>query len=387
MLPSLPSLVASLALLTSTAYSLPRNVLSGNDGGITLSAPSSIIGMPATKRDTACNNSPDLCSKSYSQVTHMGAHDAAFLRDASTDNSIAGNQYFNATLALDAGLRLLQAQVHNKNGAIQLCHTTCDLLDAGPLEDWLAKIKAWMDANPNEVVTLLLVNGDNQDAASFGGAFTKAGLDKYGYVPTGSSGWPTLQSMISSNKRLVTFVASIEASAAHPYLLPEFAHVFETAYEVTSLAGFNCTLDRPKAAGSATAALQAGLLPLLNHFSYQALSSTIMFPNVGDIDTTNSPSTSATGALGLHAQTCQTQWGSKPVFVLVDFWDHGPALDAADRLNGVQGKTTGRSTPAGAGGSNKKNSSAGSTNVGTVANLGTGRAALVAFFMAAVMLF
>ncbi|KAK6851788.1 hypothetical protein PG995_011913 [Apiospora arundinis] len=349
MLPSLPSLVASLALLTSTAYSLPRNVLSGNDGGITLSAPSSIIGMPATKRDTACNNSPDLCSKSYSQVTHMGAHDAAFLRDASTDNSIAGNQYFNATLALDAGLRLLQAQVHNKNGAIQLCHTTCDLLDAGPLEDWLAKIKAWMDANPNEVVTLLLVNGDNQDAASFGGAFTKAGLDKYGYVPTGSSGWPTLQSMISSNKRLVTFVASIEASAAHPYLLPEFAHVFETAYE--------------------------------------ALSSTIMFPNVGDIDTTNSPSTSATGALGLHAQTCQTQWGSKPVFVLVDFWDHGPALDAADRLNGVQGKTTGRSTPAGAGGSNKKNSSAGSTNVGTVANLGTGRAALVAFFMAAVMLF
>ncbi|KAK8022187.1 hypothetical protein PG993_012954 [Apiospora rasikravindrae] len=379
MLPSLPSLAASIALLTSTAYSLPRNVLSGSDGGMTLSAPSIL-----SARDTACNNSPDLCSKSYSQVTHLGAHDAAFLRDDSTDNSIAGNQYFNATLALDAGLRLLQAQVHNKNGVIELCHTTCDLLDAGPLEDWLAKIKGWMDANPNEVVTLLLVNGDNQDAAAFGSVFTGSGIDKYGYVPTGGSsgGWPTLQSMISSNKRLVTFVASIEASASAPYLLPEFAHVFETAYEVTSLAGFNCTLDRPQSAGTAGAALQQGLLPLMNHFSYQALSSSIMFPNVGDIDTTNSPSTSTPGALGLHAQTCESQWGSKPVFVLVDFWDHGPALETADKLNGIEGKTTGRTTPAGAGGSNKK--SAGSSNSGTV---GMGKAALVAFFIGAVALF
>ncbi len=77
----------------------------------------------------------------------MGAHDSAFLRDGSTGNSIAGNQYFNATIALDDGLRLLSAQVHNEKGALQLCHTNCLLLNAGTLTDWLARIKYWMDHN------------------------------------------------------------------------------------------------------------------------------------------------------------------------------------------------------------------------------------------------
>lgn len=34
-------------------------------------------------------------------------------------------------VALDANLRLLQARVHNKNNAIELCHRTSDLIDAG----------------------------------------------------------------------------------------------------------------------------------------------------------------------------------------------------------------------------------------------------------------
>lgn len=57
---------------------------------------------------------------------------------------------------------------------------------------------------------------------------------------------------------------------------------------------------------------------------------------MNDIVTTNSPATGTTGALGLHAQTCMSQWGVKPVFVLVDFYDQGPAIEAADRLNGIQ---------------------------------------------------
>lgn len=41
----------------------------------------------------ACNNSPTLCSKSYGEITYLGAHDSPFVRDASTDHSIAANQY------------------------------------------------------------------------------------------------------------------------------------------------------------------------------------------------------------------------------------------------------------------------------------------------------
>ncbi|KAL2130535.1 hypothetical protein VTI74DRAFT_6256 [Chaetomium olivicolor] len=323
----------------------------------------------------ACNNSPDLCSRAYNNITHMGAHDSAFLRDASTGNSIAGNQYFNATVALSAGIRLLQAQVHLYSNQLKLCHTLCELLDAGPLSDWLAKIKHWLDTNPNDVVTLLLVNSDSQPASSFGTVFESSGISNYAFTPSTSTStstssssspnitWPTLAQLISTNARLVTFVTSVSPSQAHPYLLPEFAHVFETPYNTTSLAGFVCDLDRPRTDDYKTAAdaLAAGMLPLLNHFAYDALAADVVIPDASDIDVTNSADEARDGALGEHVRRCMREWagngtggsagdggggrnnskggggreGVKPVFVLVDFYDRGPAIETADRVNGI----------------------------------------------------
>jgi hypothetical protein len=270
------------------------------------------------------------------------------LRDASTGNSISGNQYLNATIALSAGLRLLQAQVHVKNGQLQLCHTSCGALDAGTLQNWLSAIRSWMDRNPADVVTLVLSNPENMDAGSFGRVFEASGISRYGYRPGSLSGpgsWPTLQTMISTNARLVTFIASVAPNGQYPYLLPEFQYVFETPYLVTNPASFGCGLDRPQSAGSAPAALRSGLLSLMNHFAYASLSSSIQLPDVTHIDNTNSPSLSAQGALGMHARMCMAQWGSKPVFILVDFWDRGPAIATADMLNGISavGRSVGSS--------------------------------------------
>ena len=401
----LHSLTAALALSTAV-YSLPQSQfgvpVGGDNGGInqdsgvvnareessstsTTSLLSSLAnhGPVRQPRDTsACNNSPALCGQAYNAITHMGAHDSAFLRDESTGNSVAGNQFFNATRALSAGLRLLQAQVHNENGTLKLCHTTCSLLDAGSLQTWLGAIKYWMDTNPNEVVTLLLVNSDNVDAATYGQIFEASGISTYGYTPKSTSAtgdWPTLQQMISANTRLVTFIASITYSPSYPYLLNEFTYAFETSFEVTSLSGFNCTLDRPKSVSSAATAISNNMLPLLNHFAYSALTSTILIPAVSDIDTTNSPSTTTTGALGLHAQNCKQQWGIKPVFVLVDFFDHGPAINTADTLNGIS--PVGRSTVSKSGGS----SGAGSSDANPAMKDRLGSVALLAFLAAALL--
>jgi hypothetical protein len=111
-----------------------------------------VLANPLVRRtnSTACNNSPDLCSKSYGEITHLGAHDSPFLRDSSTSNSLAGDQYYDTTTQLSAGVRLVTAQVHKSNSQWRLCHSTCDLLDAGLLSDWLKKIKTWLDDNPNE---------------------------------------------------------------------------------------------------------------------------------------------------------------------------------------------------------------------------------------------
>lgn len=343
-------------------------------------ATATIAAATTASATAACNNSPLLCSRAYNNITHMGAHDSAFLRDASTDNSVAGNQFYNATVALSAGIRLLQAQVHDVNGTLRLCHTSCLLLDAGPLDAWLSKIKYWIDLNPNEVVTLLLVNSDNKPVENFGTAFESSGISTYGYTPTSpaaTSSWPTLQEMISANTRLVSFIASITYFSSYPYLLDEFTYVFETPFDVRSLSGFNCTLDRPASRGPASSAISAGMLPLANHFADTALTSDITVPDVNDIDTTNSPSTTITGALGLHAQTCTSQWGVKPVFMLVDFYDRGPSIDTADRLNGITATGRRASTVITSGSSR-----------GTVGEKNTGMrtVALLAFVAAAVII-
>jgi hypothetical protein len=268
----------------------------------------------------------------------MGAHDVAFLRDSTTSFSTSGNTFYNATVALSAGIRLLQAQVHLESGVLRLCHTSCLLIDGGTLEAWLSSIKTWMDANTNEVVTVILVNSDNQAAATFGTDFTSSGLSTYGYTPpstTAMATWPTLQTLITANTRLVTFIASIDYDTNYPYLMPEFNYMFETAFGVMSTTGFTCTLDRPSSQQFASTAVSAGFMGMLNHFLDEDAGFGIQVPDVGNLTNTNSASTSLVGAVGKHGSDCNSQWGVKPTFILVDFFNVGPAIETADTLNGI----------------------------------------------------
>lgn len=295
----------------------------------------------------ACNNAPALCDRGYNQVTHMGAHDIAFLRDESTGTPLAGNHFLNATLALDAGIRLLQAQVHDSEGVLQLCHTSCALLDAGPLEDWLALIGDWMAANPNEVVTILLVNADDHSAADYGAAFTNAGLADLGFAPQADAAfanWPTLGEMIAQDTRLVTFIASAEPSAEHPFILNQFDYMFETAFENLIFGDFDCALDRANGVTTSQQALSQNYLSLVNHFLYEDLGSGILIPAVDLIDEVNSADGTVLGSLSSHVKMCAEAWGARPNFVLVDFWSEGDPAAVADESNDVAA-ATGRTSP------------------------------------------
>ena len=326
---------------------------------------------------SACNNSPELCSRQYNKITHMGAHGSSFLRDSGSGIGAAGNQYKNATDALDAGLRLLQFQVHKPNTTLELCHTSCELLDAGPLEDWLSSINDWMTANPDEVVTLLMVNSDKAAAPEIGTVFKNSGIANISFTPAASkatSDWPTLQSMIDDKKRIVAFITNMDAASDYPYLIPEFDYVFETAFEVTDLTGFNCTLDRPARADSSKAGISNGWLGLINHFKYQSLGTDIFLPDVSNIEVVNSADTTADGNLGKHLDECKTEWGAVPNFVLVDFFDKGDVIKATDNINEIT-NATGRTDVA------ADDESKGGRSEG---NMKTG--ALIAFLAAAVML-
>ena len=294
----------------------------------------------------ACNNSPDLCSRPYSNITQLGAHDSPFVNNSSSSsNSLissadTGNQNLNSTQQLTAGVRLLSAQIHSNNGAWHLCHTDCSLLDAGLLSTWLAEIKSWMDANPHDVVTLLLVNSDNASAGDLNDEFEAANITSYAYTPpsttTALATWPSLEDMINANKRLVTFVASLSPSTntVAPYLLDEFTFVFENPYNVTSLSNFTCIADRPASVqGQTVQAVSSDRLPLVNHFLDTNEGLGIQIPDIGNIATTNG--LTGTGSLGEAGTTCTSTYNRKPAFFLVDYFDQGSTLAVVDSLNGI----------------------------------------------------
>ncbi|KAI4261083.1 MAG: hypothetical protein L6R42_003710 [Xanthoria sp. 1 TBL-2021] len=106
-----------------------------------------------------CNGHAELCSRKYSNMTFIGAHDSAFVGDSPADN-----QGISVTAQLDSGIRFLQSQAHiNSFETLSLCHTFCFLNDAGPVTSFLSTIKTWLDKHPDEVLTILLTNGDRTD--------------------------------------------------------------------------------------------------------------------------------------------------------------------------------------------------------------------------------
>lgn len=165
--------------------------------GLTMTAPLAL---------GACNGQDALCSRLYSNITLVGAHDSAFVGEF-----LADNQLVSVTDQLKLGVRFLQAQTHDFLGHIQMCHTSCIERNAGSLGDYLTPIKAFLDdvANANEVVTLLLTNGDAIAVSDFADVFKSVGLDTYVFTPNGTLSldqWPTLQQMIDNGTRLVVWM-------------------------------------------------------------------------------------------------------------------------------------------------------------------------------------
>ncbi|KAK8071160.1 PLC-like phosphodiesterase [Apiospora hydei] len=269
-----------------------------------------------------CNGHTELCDRKYSNVTFMGAHDSSFVGILPSDNQLE-----SVTKQLSGGIRYLTAQTHPKDDAIELCHTSCILLDAGPLQDYLGDIKAWMDGNPNEVVTLLLTNGDAIDINKFGDAFKAVGLDTYAYTPGAEltmDDWPTLGTMVSNKQRLVVFMDYHADTSKVPWILDEFKYYFETPFDTTDKNFAQCTLDRPQGATA------DGRMYIVNHFLDIEIFPGVLIPNLADAGTTNSMTS-------ILAQTdlCYGQYKRTPNVVLLDFVSIGDAMKAQNDLNNL----------------------------------------------------
>ncbi|CAN8105745.1 unnamed protein product [Discula destructiva] len=281
-----------------------------------------VLGL-ATLVSSACNGQDALCARRYSNVTFVGSHDSAFVGPLLTQN-----QNIDVAAQLALGVRFLQAQTHNLDGAIRLCHTSCLELDAGPLLDYLAPVKTFLDGNPDEVLSLLLTNGDAISVQDFAGVFNTVGLTQYMFAPSGTPAldqWPTLQAMIDNGTRLVVWMDYNANTTEVPWILDEFSYYFETPYDETreSHNFTDCLIDRP-AGASAT-----GRMGLVNHMMHLEFFG-IQIPDEDAADVTNSVATVAA-----QSSICEGLYGLAPNVVLLDYIDKGDAMDAQNVLNGL----------------------------------------------------
>lgn len=291
-----------------------------------------------TQPTTGCNGHPEFCNRSYSNITQIATHDSAFVGIMPTDNQNVG-----LTRQLDAGIRFLQAQTHRSliHDQVKVCHTSCLIKDGGSLQDYLHTLKGWLDGHANEVVTLLLTNGDFLNVAAFDAAFSASGIVSYTYIPTAQHDpadkhtWPTLGAMLSRNARLVVFVDyGAGSQAAPPYLLNEFTYFWETPYDTTDPAAFGrCEIDRPFGLAAFQPEVVARRMFILNHF----LDSEVLgmaLPDRRDAATTND----VAGSSGIAAQArlcAERHGGVLPKAVLVDYFDEGGGFGWQDGVNGV----------------------------------------------------
>lgn len=201
-----------------------------------------------------------------------------------------------------------------------------------------------MDKNLDEVVTLLLVNAGVVDAREIEGEYSRADIAHYGYIPPSITNaprpsnethqtWPTLGQMIDKGERLVTFVNPlVPDKETAPYLLDEFTFLWENSYEVTDPGNFTCQPDRPQGQ-TITGMRESGRLFLMNHFLYWQQAFNIQVPDARNVNNTNS--WDREGGLGKHMLVCAEQITRQPTFVLVDFFNVGPAIDSVDIFNGM----------------------------------------------------
>lgn len=209
--------------------------------------PSSATNTTNTTR--SCNGDPSLCSKRYTEVTFIGAHNSY-----SNGTSISSDQSKSVTDQLNSGIRLLQNQGHYyyslstddaNPSKIHLCHTSCLLLDGGTVEAYLQQVKTWLDANPDEVLTILFTNPDGNSVQMWNQAVEYVtGLKEMAYVPPKKrmrrSDWPTLGEMIDSKKRVVFFMDANADQDQVDYILDEFSQMYENPVSAMSSRIFNC---------------------------------------------------------------------------------------------------------------------------------------------------
>ncbi len=279
------------------------------------------VTLPFPFEITGCNGSVSLCQRSYADVAYATAHNAM---SSATDGWIGPNQQWDVPAQLTAGVRALMLDTYragdlNAFGNPEvpgvdpdtgyLCHALC-VLGSQPLADGLGEIADFLDANPGEVVSIIIETYLDNGLTHAG--FETAGLLDDVYVHLGATPWPTLGELVDAGTRLVVF-QDRSTDATYPYLHNIWQHAFETHFTNAVPADFSCDPNRGNIGNE---------LFILNHFLTEVFGSPTLAAQVN-----HNP------LLIDRAIACGAVHNTMVNFVTVDFVDIGDTLATVAILN------------------------------------------------------
>jgi hypothetical protein len=288
------------------------------------------LALPAMAGAARCNGDERLCGKRFDRVVLAGAHNAMAARDL---GFAAPNQRVGIDRQLRLGIRAFLIDVYYgqptldgkvtksavpvEGGRLYLCHVICEN-GALPLADALAQMSAFLDAQPGNVLQLIV-----QDAvapADLAAEVEASGLGPRLFRGTPGPRWPTLRQMIASRQQVV--VLAEERADGVPWyhraydgIVQETPYSFATPDLLTSASKRRASC-RPHRGG------RKGSLFLMNHWSPP------FAPTVADARRVN-----ATAAIVGRARACRRARGRMPTTIAADMVDVGGLVTAVRRLN------------------------------------------------------
>lgn len=226
---------------------------------------------------------------------------------ASPEQLVAAGELMTSELAARI-VAALQPSAEGREGTF-LCHIHC-VFGGMPLLTALEDIGAFLDANPVEVVTLII-----QDAispADTAAAFAAAGLEDRVYTGPTTAPWPTLGELVDEDRRLVVFAE--DQGPPLDWHHHAFTSIQETPFLVVEPSRFSCRANRGQ--------LDATLF-LMNHWVQRIAQSRV------DATTVN-----AHDVIVDRAMQCRRERGL-PHYIAVNFYSIGDLMASVDTLNGV----------------------------------------------------
>ncbi len=260
--------------------------------------------------DPKCNGHEELCDRPFDGVAYPMTHNAMSNAEAGW---ISPNQTFGITRQLNDGIRGMMLDTYDEDGALLLCHIFC-AAGSQPLVEGLEEIRAFLEANPDEVISIIFENYITH--AQTADAFEDSGLIDFVYAHEVGEPWPTIGELIAGGTRLVVFQEKLPQDAEFPWLMRIWDHAWETPFSFRTPEDFVCDPTRGDPANP---------LFLFNHFLTAPLGGNTAFAEMINhnplfID---------------RALECEEENDDFANFVAVDFYEVGDLFEVVDELNGI----------------------------------------------------